>query len=257
MRTSWLALIALAAAIPADPASAQSCSFTAERSATLPASGLQLARIGARAGSLRIEGRAGLTEIRVRGTACASSRELLEGIRLETRRVGNEGEVRVEMTELNGTSSVSRALDLVIEVPETLGLHVSDSSGDLEIRRVGGLTLEDSSGEVLIADVRGSLDLTDSSGNVEVDGVRGDVRLRDSSGDLDVRNVTGAVLVENDSSGDIDLADVGGDVEVANDSSGDIEVARVRGDFTVRRDSSGGIRSRDIAGNVQVPQRRR
>ena len=237
MRTSWMAIIALAAALPAADAAAQDCSFTAERSATLPASGLQLARIDARAGSLRIEGRAGLQEIRVRGTACASSRALLEGIRLETRRVGNEGEVRVEMAELSGTSNVSRALDLVIEVPETLGLHVSDSSGDLEIRRVGGLTLEDGSGEALIADVRGSLDVTDGSGNVDVDGVRGDVRLRDSSGDLDVRNVTGAVLVEND-------------------SSGDIEVARVRGDFTVRRDSSGGIRSRDIAGNVQVPRRR-
>jgi hypothetical protein len=257
MRTSWVALIALAAAVPAASASAQRCDFTAERTATLSASGLQLARIEARSGSLRIEGKAGLTEIRARGTACASSRQLLDGIRLVSRRAGTEGEMIVEMPETDGMGNYSMALDLVIEVPESLGLDVTDSSGDLEIRNVGGLTLKDSSGEVEIADVRGSLDVDDSSGNVEVDGVRGDVRLRDSSGDVDVRNVTGSVLVENDSSGNLDFTDVGGDVEVANDSSGDIAVARVRGHFTVRRDSSGAIRSRDVAGAVSIPQRRR
>ena len=255
MRTSWMALIAVAATV--SPAAAQDCEFTAERTTTLSTAGLQAARIGARAGSLRIEGRAGLTEIRARGTACASTRALLDQVPLVSGRVGNEGEVMVEMPQMNGMGDYRMSLDLVVEVPESLGLDVTDSSGDLEIRGVGGLRLKDSSGEARITDVRGSLDVEDSSGNLEVQGVRGDVHLRDSSGDVDVRDVTGSVMVENDSSGNLDLSDVGGDVDVANDSSGDIVVSRVRGDFSVRRDSTGSIRSRDVAGNVQIPQRRR
>lgn len=255
MRPLWLVFLALASALPISTAAAQRCAFSAERTATVSLAGLQHARIAARAGSLRIEGRPGLQEIRARGSACASSRRLLDEIRFDAGRDGTEARLLVETPEMNGGGNQYASLDLVIEVPESLGLHVSDSSGDLEIRRVGGLTLDDSSGEIEIEDVRGSIDLTDSSGNVEIEGVRGDVRLKDSSGNLNVRDVTGSVLVESDSSGDIELSGISGDAEVGTDSSGDISVTRVRGDFTVRRDGSGGIRYREIAGRVQIPDR--
>lgn len=256
MRTTWTLLAITILAFPA-AASAQGCRFSAERNATLSASGVQLARIGARAGSLRIEGQAGLQEIRVRGTACASSRQLLEALRLDTGRDGGEARVLVEMPDMDGPGDQYASLDLVIEVPETLGLHVTDSSGDLTIRDVGGLTVEDSSGEIQIDDVNGSIDLRDSSGNVEIGTVRGDVRLNDSSGDLRVHGVTGSVLVEHDSSGNIDLEDVRGDAEIRVDSSGDIVASGIRGDFTVNRDTSGGIRYREVAGQVRIPSRKR
>lgn len=256
MRSFWIPLAITIFALPA-AASAQSCRFSAERNATLSTSGVQRARIGARAGSLRIEGRAGLQEIRVRGTACASTRELLEALRLDTGRDGGEARVLVETPNMHGPGDRYASLDLVIEVPERLGLHVTDSSGDLTVRHVGGLTLEDSSGEIKIDDVNGSIDLRDSSGSVEIGTVRGDVRLNDSSGDLHVHDVTGSVLVENDSSGNIELQGVRGDAEIRVDSSGDIVASGIRGDFTVNRDSSGRIRYRDVLGHVRIPSNKR
>ncbi len=66
------AIVSLLVTAPAAPAQFRG-EVTAPRAARINATGARLARIEARAGSLRIEGRAGLTEIQARGTARASS----------------------------------------------------------------------------------------------------------------------------------------------------------------------------------------
>lgn len=233
------------------------CEHTVERTATLPAAGADVARILARAGSLRIEGKAGLREVRARGRVCASTRGYMEATRLVTRREGGQLHLEVTTPEMTGIGHMYARMDLVIEVPESLALDVKDSSGNAEIRHVATLRLDDSSGELEIQDVRGELSVTDSSGEVRIDGVRGDVWLSDSSGDLYVRNVAGNVLVEQDSSGDIDVRNVTGTVAVRRDSSGDIQVSSVRGDFTVARDGSGSIRYDEVGGRVRIPERKR
>ena len=73
MKTHLVSL-ALAATIPA-AAAAQD--YDAPRNATVNAAGATMLRIDARAGNLRVTGRADLTEVRVRGTARASSKGLL------------------------------------------------------------------------------------------------------------------------------------------------------------------------------------
>lgn len=249
---TWLPLLAL---LSAAPAPAVQCEFTAERTATLPVNGVELVRIGARAGNLRVEGRPGLREVRARGTACAWSRQALEATRIRVERTGDQGSLIVEVPEMGGDDGYAM-LSLVIEVPEGLALEVMDSSGDIEMERVGALKLTDSSGNIWVRDVRGSLDIEDSSGNVDIDEVSGDVRLSDSSGDLTVRTVEGSVLVEEDSSGNIDISQVRGNASVRLDSSGDIRVATIRGDFTVDRDASGSIRYRDVDGRVRLPAER-
>lgn len=257
--------ILLLASIPflvAGPAGAQfpfgdDCDHRAERAASVPASGADLVRIAARAGALRVEGRPGLSEVRIRGEACASHERYLEGIELRAERVGDEVRVEAVMPEMRGFGSFAARLDLVIEVPELLPLDVDDSSGVVEIRGVAALRLRDSSGEIDVSDVRGEVEVDDSSGEIRLAGVRGDVRLRDSSGGIEVRDVAGSVLVERDGSGEIDVADVERDVRIERDGSGSISVAGVRGDFVVERDGSGGIRHRDVAGAVRVPGRKR
>ena len=100
------------------------------------------------AGSLPPTVRDGLTEIRASGTARASSRSLLEQIRLTVERRGEVAYVIVETPELRGDWSDDdehASLDLVVEVPKTLALDVEDRSGELEIRGVGSLDLSDNS----------------------------------------------------------------------------------------------------------------
>jgi hypothetical protein len=258
--------IPILAALPllvAGPARAQfpfgfdGCEHREERSAAVSASGADLIRIAARAGSLRIEGRPGLSEVRVRGEACSSQERYLEQIELRAERVGDEVRIEAVIPEMRGFGNMQARLDLVVEVPESLALDVDDSSGGVEIRRVAALRLRDSSGEIDVSDVRGEVEIEDSSGEILLRGVGGNVRLSDSSGEIDVRDVAGSVLVESDGSGEIEIAEVERDVRIQRDGSGSISVSDVRGDFVVERDGSGRVRHEGVGGTVRVPSRRR
>lgn len=228
------------------------------RNATVSAAGATVLRVDARAGSLRIEGRSGITEVRVRGTARASSRDLLADIRLEADRAGNDVRVRVAVPEIRDWSrNRHAALDLVIEVPPALAVDVIDTSGDIEIRDVGRLDIDDSSGELKVYGAAGPIRIEDNSGGIVVRDAGGDVWISDSSGEIDVRGVKGSVTVEEDSSGEIEIADVTGSVRIGRDSSGGIGVWRVGGDLVVERDGSGSIDYDAVRGKVDIPRRTR
>ncbi|HEX2190747.1 MAG TPA: hypothetical protein VHG51_17700 [Longimicrobiaceae bacterium] len=255
MNVPTSAAVSLAFALAAAPTVLAAQEHTAPRSAVVDARGASLVRVDARAGSLRVEGRPGLTEVRVRGTARANRERDLEGIRLIAERRGDQVHVEVVMpreTVLLG--SIRRVLDLVVEVPEGIAADVDDSSGEAVIRRVGNLRVEDSSGELEIEDVRGDVRVTDSSGALSIVRVAGDVWVSDGSGELRVHDVRGGVTVDEDGSGEMDIRDVAGDVLVREDGSGGIRVDRVGGNLTVQDDGSGGVRVARVAGTVRLPR---
>lgn len=250
--TSLGLAMALAAALPA-PLAAQD--HASPRSAVVDARGATKVRVDARAGSLRVEGRPGLDEVRVRGVARASDRKYLEAMRLTAERRGGEVHVAVEIPEVRVfLGSVRRVLDLVVEVPEGIAVDVDDSSGEAEIRGVGALRVVDGSGGLTVEDVRGDLRVEDTSGGVSISRVAGGVWVRDSSGELSVRAVRGGVVVDRDSSGEIAIRDVDGDVLVREDGSGGIRVDGIGGSVTVQDDRSGGVRVGRVAGAVRLPR---
>lgn len=233
---------------------------TAPRSARVNAAGARMAQIEARAGSLRIEGRAGVTEIQARGTARASSRALLDQVRLTAERRGDVVYVIVEIPEMRGdwnNEDEHASLDLVVEVPKTLALDVEDRSGDLEIRGVGQLDLVDNSGDATIEDVGGRLRVRDGSGDLRIRDVRGDVTLEDGSGGIRLETIRGSVTVDRDGSGEFEADNVTGSVRIASKGSGSVSVAHVGGDFVVDRKGTGSIEHRDVRGRVDVPDRDR
>lgn len=251
MLTTLLTLISTLVSPAVDP-----CSYTAERTATIAASGARSARIIARSGSLRIEGREGLAEVRVRGVACASHERYLDGIRLETGRSDDEVRIEAETPPMRGIGNFQASLDLVIEVPAGMTLYVVDSSGSTEISDVAAVDLDDGSGTVVISDINGPVRVEDGSGSLTIERIAGDVWVSDGSGGMDIRDVQGSTVVDRDGSGGIDIADVRGAVLVRSDGSGSISAARVGGDFTVGNDGSGSISHRDIEGAVRIPSRR-
>ena len=238
MRSPLFALAALAVL----PASAAAQDYDAPRNATVNASGATLLRIDARAGGLRVIGRPELTEVRVRGTARASSRGLLEDIKVETERNGNEVSVRAVIPETanRGWQNDHAMLDLVIETPATLQVDIDDTSGDMTVESVAG-----------------RIRIDDNSGNIRVRDAGNDVIVRDNSGGIDIQGVKGSVDIEEDSSGEIEVYDVTGSVHVGRDSSGSIDVSRVGGDFVVERDGSGSIDYDGVKGKVDIPTRDR
>jgi DUF4097 and DUF4098 domain-containing protein YvlB len=266
----FLALAGIAA-----PAVAADCKFSRNDSGSVDASGAKRVVVQAGPGDLTVRGEDARKAVNVTGRACASSQELLDGLRLETRREADVVYVKViapSWDEQLFAFNRYAHLDLTVLVPKDATLDLEDSSGDLEVASVqsatvtdssgdqsirdvaGDLRVSDSSGEIEIERVGGALKLNDSSGDVRIDEVRGDVEVVvDSSGDIEIERVAGAVHIAQDSSGDITISEVQRGVTIGSDSSGSISVDRIGGDFTVSSDGSGSINHSRVMGKVSVP----
>lgn len=226
--TVFLFVAATSIAVAAD------CPYEASREAVLDAGGADQLQIEAGAGSLRVEGQNGLAEVRVDGTACASSEDLLQDIQIKTDRKGDTLVVVTDIPDGSGWRNAHAHLDLVITVPTSLALKVEDGSGSASFSNVGALQLKDGSGEIDVRNAGGSAEVTDGSGEVDIAGVEGDLWITDGSGG-------------------INISQVGGSVSINEDGSGGIDVSHVIGDLLVGRDGSGGIHFDDVGGRVQVP----
>jgi len=234
--------------------------YSAPRNAAVDASGAKSVRVEAGAGILRIEGKPGLTRVQVTGTARASSKNVLNDIKLIAERRGDEIFIKSDMPENDGSwfnsDDWNAALDLVIEVPQGLDANVSDGSGDTEVRNVGALDASDGSGAFEIDGAK-SVRITDGSGELVIKNVGGDVRVRDGSGDIEARNVSGSFTVESDGSGGIYATDIKGSVVVEHDGSGEINATRVGRDLIVQSKGSGEVSYEGVTGRVDIPERRR
>jgi hypothetical protein len=225
------------------------CTYTEDRDAFLALGDATLARIIARAGKLEVQGHYGLEVIRVRGEACASARKALDQIELVTSRQGSE--ILIEAKIPDGRLFSRASLDLEIDVPATLALHIRDSSGEVKIHNAGALHMKDCSGGIVIEGIAGEVFVDDGSGSTRISDVRGNVALEDGSGDVSVTAIGGDVTLR-DGSGDVKIERVEGDVTVTQDGSGDISASHVEGSFTVENDGSGDVRHEDIRGRVSV-----
>lgn len=227
------------------------CDYERTIRTRIPAADVRGVRVLAGAGGLTVTGAPG-DEVVAVGRVCASHEALLADAALLGERVGGDAVVEVRLPRTGGHGESVR-MDLAVEMPARLAADITDSSGAMHVRGIGGARIDDSSGEIEARDIRGPLDIRDSSGEIRLAEIVGSVRINDSSGDIVIRNVAGSVLIEEDSSGGIEAVHVTGDVIVRRDSSGGIDVRDIGGDFVVERDGSGGIRYVDVRGRVRVP----
>jgi hypothetical protein len=239
-----LPLLLVAAAVSQSP-----CAHEETRTAQL--TGASSLDVDASAGTLRIEGRAGVNAVRIEAHLCASSAALLEDMELDAEVSRGTARVTVDLPDHMGNRRYAR-MDLVIVVPQGMPARIDDGSGATWISGLGDAEINDGSGELTVEDMRGSVEIIDGSGAVGVTDVAGSLTIEDGSGELTIRGVRGAVRIE-DGSGSIEVADSGSDVEI-DDGSGSIDVARVAGSLTVSDDGSGRIRHRDVQGRVSLPR---
>ena len=231
MRTAIYLAVSLAAA----PLFASwDCANSAPRSATISLGGATHIVVIGRAGWLHVTGRAGASEVRATGTACASSRAELSDIQLHATRNGTE--IRVEAVIPEGSWSWwgERKLDFDVSLPANVPLRVVDGSGELTIENTAALDVDDGSGGLTIRHVNGNLSVHDGSGSMTIEDVTGNVRIHDGSGGIEVHRVSGSVVL-NDGSGSVDVTDVVGDFIVESKGSGHVSYDRVRGRVDVPR----------------------
>ena len=252
------AAVAAAPILIGSAAHAQS-PYSAPRNAVVDASGARSVEVEAAAGSLRVEGKAGLRQVQVSGTARSSSQQLLSEIRLIAERRGDVVFIKADIPDYDNRSNwnYSAQLDLVIEVPAGIDADIADGSGEATITNVGSVEVSDGSGSLSVIGATGSVRVTDGSGDVKIENVGGDIRVSDGSGDINVRNVTGSFVVATDGSGGIYATEVKGSVLVENDGSGSIEVSRVGKDLRVDSKGSGSIDYANVSGQINIPSRHR
>lgn len=257
-RTFRGAAVAAAPLLIGSAAHAQS-PYSAPRNAVVDASGARSVEVEAAAGSLRVEGKAGLRQVQVTGTARSSSQQLLSRIRLIAERRGDVVFIKADMPDDDDRfyNNYSASLDLVIEVPQGINADIADGSGEAKISNVGSVEASDGSGSLSVIGAAGSVLITDGSGDLTIENVGGDVRVNDGSGDINVRNVTGSFIVQSDGSGGIYATEVKGSVLVENDGSGSIEVSRIGKDLRVDSKGSGSIDYADVSGQINIPSRHR
>ncbi len=252
---SVIAVIVITLAISAPALAEDDCQHSAPRSITVDSAGIDVVKITARAGSLRVRGGSS-GPIRVTGTACASDRDDLANIRLRSTRSGSALTIEAEIPETDGGFFFDHeyaSLDFEVDVPAGMAVEINDGSGSIEVEDVGRLAIRDGSGSIEVERTRGPVSITDGSGSISVEGAGGEVRITDGSGSISIEEARG-VVIESDGSGSIDIRHVDGNVLIEQDGSGSIDVSRISGWFTVERDGSGGVRSSQIRGAVTVPR---
>ncbi|MEX2283612.1 MAG: hypothetical protein WEE89_14100 [Gemmatimonadota bacterium] len=226
------------------------CEVEEDFTETFSTVGLDRVRILAEAGHLRVEGRAGLNEVRIFATACARDSRDLEDIELVVQRSGTVGRI---FTLVPVSAGVNARLDLRIEVPDWMLLEIDHQDGEIEVDNVSGVDIYDTSGDIALDNIFGDVAVNDDDGNILIDEVDGDLYIWDDSGLIDARDIGGEVLVEEDGSGNLIVRNVNLDVYIMEDGSGDILVENVGGDFTVDFDFSGNITYRNVRGRVLLP----
>src|SRR5712671_2472167 len=109
--------------------------YSAPRNAVVDATGAKSVEVEAGAGILRVEGKAGLRQVQVTGTARASSQQFLNQIKLIAERRGDVVFIKADIPENDSwwRDNDSAGLDLVILVPQGINADVSDGSGDATI----------------------------------------------------------------------------------------------------------------------------
>jgi hypothetical protein len=130
MRTALFATIALAATT-ASAGIFSDCDHTAARNVSTPVSGATRIIVVGHAGTLKVEGRAGVAEVRASGTACASSSSLLDDVQLRATRSGSEVRIEAEIPE--NLIMEEASLDFTVTLPNNVPVFVEDGSGSLEI----------------------------------------------------------------------------------------------------------------------------
>jgi hypothetical protein len=241
-------------------ASAASCKHRADRAAELDAGGVTTVEIYALAGDLQVTGGDRATISATGDACVSKKGMLDEidiTIRRTEDRVKILAEMPDTSEETGDRWSRQYAvMDLEIQLPAGVAVVISDSSGELEVANLAAAEISDSSGGIEIRDIAGPVLIPrDSSGDINMERV-GDVTIQvDSSGEIDIREAA-SVTIANDTSGDIIIRNVQGSVLIGNDSSGTISARNVGGDLIVENDTSGGIRYDRIAGHVSVPEER-
>jgi hypothetical protein len=233
---------------------------TLEENITLNVDSINALDVDAGSGSLKVYGKEGLNEIQ-------ASAEIFTSENLDyTFTLIKQGDTAKLVAQHDASSGIlwgkNPRINVVVYVPKALMISIEDTSGDLIVADLdNGLSLNDSSGDIIVRNIKGNVDIDDRSGDISINEVEGGLWVDDSSGDIDINFTKGNVVIDDnsgglfmqettgdirveDNSGDINIVDTQGSISI-DDGSGDISIERAYG-LTIIDDGSGKTHIKDV-----------
>ena len=204
----WLLAAPLVASCDLDVGGLGGCRYEENFSDAISAGGMSTLRVLAGDGDLRIEGRPGLTQVRVVATACSSSSRTVDDIDFLLYHNGSTVELETDVPLRDNAH-----LDLIIEVPEQMAAAIYHDAGDIDVSDIDFVYIEDQSGDIDIRNIYFDVEIFDGSGHIDIVNVGGTVEIDDESGDIDVDDVGGDLIVWNDGTGSLRYRNISGRVQ--------------------------------------------
>jgi hypothetical protein len=209
--------------------------YTEDRDLELDTQGIKVFEVDAGAGSLAIEGVAGIQNIYVKATinvpdeSADKAKEIIASdLKLSLQKVRDHARLVANFDRRFWGFGDPPSIDLEIRVPHSMALDIDDGSGSLTVINVGAdVAIDDGSGSIKIEQVNGVV-IDDGSGSITIVGVAGDVAVDDGSGSITIEHVGGSVIID-DGSGGITVVDVEKDLIIVDDGSGSLKTADIRG----------------------------
>jgi len=227
--------IALSVLVLAGLTGPAAADYSETRELSVDATGADEFELVTGAGSLIVEGVAGLDAVEVEARIVvdvmrdSKGRKMIEDHAvLELDRKGDKIRLTADFENgMWGWGSGGR-IDVVVRAPAVLALSIEDGSGSLRVSNFDAdVAIDDGSGSIVV-DTIGALNLEDGSGSIKVRNASGDVYINDGSGSITVDTVEGTVTID-DGSGGIDVSDVSEDLVIVDDGSGSVNFNDVRG----------------------------
>ena len=137
-----------------------------------------------------------------------------------------------------------------LRIPESLGVKVLNSYGDVKVSRLKApCNLTNSGGEVVVQSIQGEVNITNRYRSVTVTQVEGNLAIRNSRGEVRVEDIEGAAEITTDYDS-ISVKRIDGDLKVRN-HFGQVTVEDVTGQVAVEGSGSE-VRVSDIDRDLRI-----
>lgn len=132
----------------------------------------------------------------------------VSGLDVRIRSVHRRGhdDVTFEISVPTGTQVDINGMSVDVDLVDTCGdVSVTTLSGDISVRCADDASINSTSGDVTLADIRGRAEVNATSGTIEARGVRGVAQLHAVSGDISMSEMQGSQLEAETVSGEVDF----------------------------------------------------
>jgi hypothetical protein len=188
--------------------------------------------------------------IRCSADTAVEARSWCDQIQIRVEESGAGITVRTDYPSHHNTRNLGWSVNLDIAAPEGAPLDVRNRFGGVTIQGAhAGAAINNTNGNIYVANARGSQRVENRFGNVEVQSCDGDLAVNNTNGWVRATDVTGASEIAN-RFGDIRVANAGKGLTVRAGNS-KVDVERVGGTVNVTT-SFGDVRVWDAKSNVTV-----